>query len=102
MDDGFICVFMLGIIQKRSALSIMVSIVVLYGAKMLVTIMAYLEKPLGKFLLFANTDLTQYAGEAKPLFAGMTPLFSLFIVFIHLVFFLGTAWWGFCKRDMKV
>ena len=27
----------------------MVSIVVLYGAKMLVTIMAYLEKPLGKF-----------------------------------------------------
>lgn len=94
--------FLCSALFKSSALSIMVSIVVLYGAKMLVTIMSYLEKPLGKFLLFANTDLTQYAGEAKPLFTGMTPLFSLVIVFLHLVFFLGAAWWAFCKRDMKV
>ncbi|MED1738898.1 ABC transporter permease [Bacillus swezeyi] len=94
--------FLCSALFRSSALSIMVSIVVLYGAKMLVTIMSYLENPLGKFLLFANTDLTQYAGQTKPLFAGMTPLFSLFIIFIHFVFFLGAAWWSFCKRDMRV
>lgn len=41
--------FLCSALFKSSALSIMVSIVVLYGAKMLVTIMSYLEKPLGKF-----------------------------------------------------
>ncbi|QHZ48538.1 MULTISPECIES: ABC transporter permease [Bacillus] len=87
---------------RSSALSIMVSIVVLYGAKALVTIMSYLENPLGKFLLFANTDFTQYAEHAKPLFSGMTPFFSIGIILVHFAFFLGAAWWSFCRRDMKV
>ncbi|KAF6601249.1 ABC transporter permease, partial [Bacillus sp. EKM417B] len=56
----------------------------------------------GSFLLFANTDLTQYMSGAKPLFAGMTPLFSAGIIIIHIVFFLAVAWWSFCKRDVRV
>lgn len=94
--------FLCSALFRSSALSIMVSIVVLYGAKALVTIMAYLQNPWGKFLLFANTDFTQYGEHAKSVFAGMTPLFSVIIIIIHFVFFIGVAWWSFCKRDVKI
>ena len=49
----------------------MVSIVVCTEAKMSCeAIMAYLEKPLGNFLLFANTDLTQYAERQSRFLPG--------------------------------
>ncbi|ASB90961.1 ABC transporter permease [Bacillus sonorensis] len=94
--------FLCSALFRSSALSIMVSIAVLYGAKTLVTIMAYLKNPWGKFLLFANTDFTQYGEHAKTLFTGMTPVFSIVIIAIHFVFFIGVAWWSFCKRDIKL
>ncbi|MDM5215477.1 ABC transporter permease [Bacillus velezensis] len=87
---------------RNSAMAVILSFIVLYGAKSLVTIMSLFQNKWGSFLLFANTDLTQYMSGAKPLFAGMTPLFSAGIIIIHIVFFLAVAWWSFCKRDVRV
>lgn len=87
---------------RNSATAVILSFIVLYGAKSLVTIMSLFQNKWGSFLLFANTDLTQYMSGAKPLFAGMTPLFSAGIIIIHIVFFLAVAWWSFCKRDVRV
>ncbi|NPC91591.1 ABC transporter permease [Bacillus sp. WMMC1349] len=94
--------FLCSALFRSSTLSMMVSIIVLYSAKVLVSITAYLEEPWGRWLLFANTDFRQYAEHTKPLFPGMTPLFSLFIILIHFACFIGLAWWSFCKRDIKL
>ncbi|ASS69937.1 hypothetical protein BaGK_02540 [Bacillus atrophaeus] len=87
---------------RNSSMSVIISFIVLYGAKSLVSIMALFENRWGSFLLFANTDFTQYSSGEKTWFSGMTPLFSIGIIVIHVVFFLAVAWWSFCKRDVRV
>ncbi|MDI5790648.1 hypothetical protein PO124_26075 [Bacillus licheniformis] len=54
--------------------------------QMLVTIMAYLESRSASFIV-RQYRFNAVRRRGKAAFAGMTPLFSLFIVFIHLVFF---------------
>ncbi|MEG7283845.1 ABC transporter permease [Bacillus sp. 0909A] len=87
---------------RNSAISVVVSFVVLYGASSLVQIMKLFENKWGSFLLFANTDFTQYKSGQTALFSGMTPLFSVGILLIHAVFFIAVAWWSFCKRDVRI
>ncbi|MFJ5965611.1 ABC transporter permease [Bacillus sp. NPDC093026] len=94
--------FMCSSLFRNSLIALVTSFLVLYGAKSLVTIMSLFENQWGKILLFANTDFTQYSFQGPPPFDGMSVLFSLFIVVAHFVFFVGTAWLLFWKRDVNV
>lgn len=94
--------FLCSSLFRNSVFSLVVSFVVIYIAKSMVTILDVMEIGWGKFLLFANTDFRQYAEGLNPLFEGMSPLFSIIIIFIHLITFLIGAWWSFCKRDVTV
>lgn len=87
---------------RNSAVAVVVSFVVLYGASTLVQLMKLFENKWGSFLLFANTDFTQYRSGETALFSGMTPLFSIGILIIHAIFFIVVGWWCFCKRDVRV
>ncbi|UWJ03350.1 ABC transporter permease [Bacillus subtilis] len=87
---------------RNSAVAVVVSFVVLYGASTLVQLMKLFENKWGSFLLFANTDFRQYGSGETALFSGMTPLFSIGILIIHAIFFIVVGWWCFCKRDVRV
>ncbi|MDM5296990.1 ABC transporter permease [Bacillus pumilus] len=94
--------FMCSSLFRNSLIALVTSFFVLYTAKSLVTIMSLIGNQWGKILLFANTNFTQYSFQGPPPFDGMSPLFSLFIVGAHIVFFVGTAWFVFWKRDVNV
>lgn len=94
--------FMCSSLFRNSLLALVTSFFVLYAAKSLVPIMSLFENQWGKILLFANTNFTQYSFQGSPPFDGMSPLFSLLIVGAHFIFFVGTAWLLFWKRDANV
>ena len=52
-----------------------------------------------KYVLFANTDLTQYV-RGVPIVAGMTMKFSLIVLTVYFVFFMATSWVFFSRRDV--
>ncbi|MBC8063147.1 MAG: ABC transporter permease [Clostridiaceae bacterium] len=52
-----------------------------------------------KYILFANTDLTQYS-TGTPLIAGMTMNFSIVVILIYFVIFNVISFLGFTKRDV--
>ncbi|MEI4789640.1 ABC transporter permease [Bacillus sp. FJAT-53060] len=87
---------------RNSMIALVTSFFVLYAAKSIVPIMSLLEIQWGKILLFANTDFWQYSFQGPPPFNGMSPMLSLLIVGAHFVFFVGTAWFLFWKRDVNV
>ncbi|MFS0656926.1 ABC transporter permease [Bacillus sp. 179-C3.3 HS] len=97
--------FMCSSLFRNSVFALVTSFVVLYTAKFWVAFMnifPIFEGGLWKYLLFVNTKFTQYSFQGPPLFDGMSPLFSVFIVGAHFVFFVGTAWLSFWKRDVNV
>ncbi|MGE6632095.1 ABC transporter permease [Bacillus sp. NPDC077027] len=94
--------FLCSSLFRNSLLALVTSFFVLYTAKSLVPLMSIFENQWGKILLFANTDFTKYSFSGPPPFDGMTPLFSIFIVCAHFVFFVGAAWFLFWKRDINV
>lgn len=92
--------FMLSSVFRNSALAVGLGIVVGVGAKMLAGILSEFQVQWGIILLFANTNLSQYMDGNQTYFPGMTLPFSLFIIIAHLIFFVGTAWLFFLKRDV--
>ncbi len=52
-----------------------------------------------KYILFANTDLTQYS-TGKPLVEGMTIEFSIIVLIVYFVIFNVISYIGFTKRDI--
>ncbi|KSU89034.1 ABC transporter permease [Priestia flexa] len=92
--------FMLSSVFRNSALAVGLGIVVGVGAKMLAGILSEFQVQWGIILLFANTNLSQYMDGNQTYFPGMTLPFSLLIIIAHLLFFVGTAWLFFLKRDV--
>jgi ABC-2 type transport system permease protein len=52
-----------------------------------------------KYILFANTDLTQYINGA-PMVAGMTLEFSIIMILVYFISFMMLAFLVFIKRDI--
>lgn len=88
---------MISTIFKNNALAIGVAISLMFAGNSIVAFFS--EYSWAKFILFANTDLSQYVNDA-PFFEGMTLPFSITILFIHFILFLGVAWAVFTKRDI--
>lgn len=89
--------FMVSTIFRNSSLAIGTAIFLMMGGNTIVEIFA--EKPFAKFILFANTDLKQYA-TGDVLIEGMTLNFSIIILVIYYLVFLGLSWIFFTKRDI--
>ena len=67
------------------------------GGSMIVGIFA--ERSWAKYILFANTDLKQYA-DGNVLLEGMTLGFSITMLIIYYIIFLVLSWIFFVKRDV--
>lgn len=89
--------FMISTVFRNSSLAIGIAIFLMMGGNTIVAIFA--EKPFAKYILFANTDLKQYA-TGDVLIDGMTLTFSITILVIYYLIFLGLSWAFFTKRDV--
>ncbi|MCM2980627.1 ABC transporter permease [Niallia circulans] len=90
--------FMISSVFRNSSLAIGISIFLMFMGNT-VTLLLANWFDWAKYLLFANTDLTQYL-EGTPLVSGMTLSFSITMLVIYFVVFIGLAFWVFRKRDV--
>lgn len=96
---GFTLAFMISAIFRSSALAIGLSIFMMSaGAGLIVGLLARYEW--AKYILSANTNLTQYKEGSQPIIEGMTLSFSITILIIYYVLFMGLSWYFFNKRDV--
>lgn len=91
--------FMLSALFTNSSLAIGLSIFLLFTGQTATSILAA-RYEWAKYSLFANIDLTQY-WEGSPLVEGMTLRFSIMILIVYYVLFVGLAWWVFTRRDVR-
>jgi ABC-2 type transport system permease protein len=89
--------FMISAIFRQSSLAIGLAIFLMFAGS---SIVAYFQdKSFAKYILFANTDLRQYA-YGEPIMEGMTLGFSITVLIVYYVIFLAVSWLFFTKRDV--
>lgn len=89
--------FMISTVFRNSTLAIGVSIFLMMTGNSIVAFLS--ERVWAKYILFANTDLKQYA-DGTPFIEGMTLQFSVTMLVIYYVIFMMLAWIFFTKRDI--
>lgn len=90
--------FMISAVFRNSSLAIGLSIFLLFTGAQL-TLLVSMKFSWAKYLLFANTDLSQYF-EGLPLLEGMTLPFSIIMLFVYFFLFQFLAFFVFNKRDI--
>jgi len=89
--------FMIGAIFRSSSMSISISILLLMIGPNVTKFLT--EFSWSKYVLWANTDLTQHL-EGPKLFADTTMTFSLTMLAVYFVAFHVISWYMFTKRDV--
>lgn len=89
--------FMISAVFRNSSLAIGVAIFLMMGGNMIVGI--FQDKPFAKYILFANTDLKQYA-DGYVMIDGMTLGFSIIVLIVYYLIFMLLSWAVFTKRDV--
>jgi ABC-2 type transport system permease protein len=89
--------FMISAAFRSSAMAIGISIFAVFAGQIVLEILQPYEW--SKYLLFANTDLSQYLSGA-PYQEGMTLAFSITILIVYFVIFNLVSWFVFTKRDV--
>ncbi|MGP7816873.1 ABC transporter permease [Niallia sp. 01092] len=90
--------FMISTVFRNSSLAIGISIFLMFMGTT-VTFMLANRFEWAKYILFANTDLTQYF-EGTPIVRGMTLNFSIMMLVIYFLLFHILAFYVFKKRDV--
>lgn len=90
--------FMISTIFRNSALAIGTAIFLMMAGNQIVVFFA--ERSWAKYILFANTDLSQYVNGNSPWIEEMTLGFSVIMLIIYYVIFLFLSWIFFTKRDV--
>lgn len=89
--------FMIGTIFRSTSLAIGISIFLYFTGN---TIVLFLTKyDFAKYILFANTDLTQYE-TGYVLIDGLSMSFSATVIAVYAVLFLLLSFLSFIKRDV--
>ncbi|MCM3626526.1 ABC transporter permease [Paenibacillus glycanilyticus] len=89
--------FMISSVFRSSAMSIGFSIGILFAGNILLEALHRYEW--SKYLLFANTDLTQYL-DGRPFQDGMTLSFSIGVLVVYFLAFNLISWLMFTRRDV--
>lgn len=90
--------FMISAIFKSSSMAIGFAIFLMFAGNMVIPFIS--KYSWAKYVLFANTDLSQYRQGAMPLFDGMSLTFSSTILLVYYIVFIVATWWTFTKRDI--
>lgn len=89
--------FAISTLFRNSAIAIGISIFLMMAGSSIVVFLA--DKPWAKYILFANTDLTQYT-TGVPMFKDATLGFSITVLIVYYIIFLVISWLSFSKRDV--
>ncbi|MES9685135.1 ABC transporter permease [Gottfriedia acidiceleris] len=90
--------FMVSTVFRNNTIAIGISILLLtVGNTVTVILAGFFDWT--KFILFANTNLMQYVNGTPPV-EGMTMTFSVIILLVYFVIFLGLSLVVFSKRDV--
>ncbi|EMF48063.1 putative membrane protein [Planococcus halocryophilus Or1] len=90
--------FMISAIFRSSGMAIGLAIFLMMAGNAIVAFLAQYEW--SKYILFANTNLKQYMDGGMPLNESMTLTFSVVVLVVYFIVFLGAAWTAFTKRDI--
>src|SRR5699024_1756436 len=82
--------FMISAIFRNSAMAIGVAIFLMFTGTSIVGLFS--EYNWSKYILFANTDLSQYAHDGTPWIEGMTLGFSITVLIVYYVIFMALSW----------
>ncbi|WP_144556011.1 ABC transporter permease [Bacillus sp. X1(2014)] len=89
--------FMISSAFRSSAMAIGFSIGALFAGNMVLQVLHRFDW--SKYLLFANTDLTQYL-SGRPFQEGMTLSFSIGVLVVYFLVFNLISWLIFTRRDV--
>ncbi|WP_243454622.1 ABC transporter permease [Desulfosporosinus fructosivorans] len=89
--------FAISTVTRNNSLAVGISLFLMFTGSMIVNLLK--DYSWVKYILFANTDLTQYI-NGTPLVSGMTMSFSLIVLAVYFVIFNTTSWLVFGKRDV--
>lgn len=90
--------FMISSILRSSAVAIGTAVFLMLAGNSIVLFFA--ERSWAKFILFANTDLSQYVGGNEPFIEGMSLTFSVTVLVVYFVIFVIASWGVFMRRDV--
>ncbi len=90
--------FMISTVFRNSGIAIGIGVFLLTIGATITMILAQ-HFTWTKYILFANTDLSQYL-NGTPLIDGMTMSFSIIVLIIYFVIFNIISFLGFIKRDV--
>jgi ABC-2 type transport system permease protein len=90
--------FMISSVFRNSSLAIGLSLFLLFTGSNFTAILS-LKYSWAKYILFANTNLSQYF-EGTPMVEGMTMTFSVIMLLIYFAVFQFLAFYVFKKRDV--
>lgn len=90
--------FMISTVFRNSSLAIGTAIFLMMAGSTIVGMFS--ERSWAKYILFANTDLQQYAPGYTPWIEGMTLSFSIMVLLVYYIIFMALSWIVFTKRDV--
>lgn len=92
--------FMMSSAFRSSVLAIALSFILMFVSGSVMAVLIGLKYGWAKYILFANTNLEQYTAGHQPLMEGMTLGFSITMLIVYYILFIGVAWTIFRKRDV--
>ncbi len=92
--------FTISTVFRSSVVAAGTSIFLILTGRTFVEVLAHYQISWGKYILFANTNLTQFFSGNRPLFKEMTFAGSILILCIHLGILIAASWYSFTKRDV--
>ncbi|BBH21819.1 hypothetical protein Back11_31640 [Paenibacillus baekrokdamisoli] len=91
--------FMLSTVFRSGGLAIGLSLFVLLAGSTVTGLLSMLDYEWVKYILFLNMNLSSYL-NLSPLKEGMTMGFSISVLAVYYVVFMGLTWFIFNKRDV--
>lgn len=98
---------MISVLLKSSALSIILSCVLIFGGYIVTTILSTIAQLTDaakfnwlKYTIFPNLNLAQYLPNGTPAIDGMTLGFSVIMLVLYFTVFTGVSYTVFSKRDI--
>ncbi len=91
--------FAISSLARSTAFAVGISLLAYLSGALLVTLLMELDCDWGRYLIFANMDLSAIA-DGKGMFPYQTLGTAIVVVVLHMAVFLWTAWDGFVRREV--
>lgn len=92
--------FMFSAVFRSNSLSVALTIILLFMGGLITLLVNPAKYELGRYLLFANMDLSQYISDETGSYGVSSLGFSLSVLAAYYVLFLILTFWVFRKRDV--